>query len=42
MDGVFLDDIVITFADGGATGLGDTSYTTLLSYSIYTVFYQQI
>ncbi len=36
-DRIFLDDIVITFVDGGSTGLGDTSYTTLLSYSIYTV-----
>jgi hypothetical protein len=36
-DGVFLDDLVITFSDNGNTGVGLDKYTTLVLYNIYSL-----
>ena len=35
--GIFLDDVLITFADNGVTGVGLDKYTTVLLYNIYTI-----
>ena len=36
-NGIFLDDLVITFSDNGMSGIGSQKYTTLQMYNIYTV-----
>eukprot|EP00960_Hanusia_phi_P038007 753242-Hanusia_phi.AAC.3 len=36
-NGTFMDDLVITFDDDGATGVGMTKYQTVLLYNIYTM-----